>query len=440
MSSTQASRHISHKSDKDGASSASRSNKNFASPKKGGNSNKDDHHHLSEIEVLKLGIAEKNNQIAHLNQAVDQFNQLTDSLTELIKDLEESTSVQLFNAEVTQSAFSSTHELVHITRKGMNELLKIHKEMPQRFEEDFEEKVAMLTEKIDRKRKKIEDINNEIKKIEDDTKMLERMAHIQETETKALKEVSDSLESQKNSVDESHRTESSFLEDQIQTIKSDIRDLKKTVRGKNEKNEKAIQLATQPLSKRTLDSMREDIEINEEIESLERRLNREYQEHEMTNSELEIILVDIQRAKAVIRRFKNSLTKEEKIRHERVNNYLKDVIEQQREEFKRAIKNQKKANSDFEKQKNDLIEEEKILRTYLQSLEKQLREQMQKLPSLALLQHRYDPQEVQRKTAMSRSKQRAPDDPEMRTIKKAILRLQNRRVVSKSVLVGRNMR
>lgn len=312
--------------------------------------------------------------------------------------------------------------------------------MPSRFEADFSKKATQIVDEINQKTAKIEEINSEREKVLAQVQKLERLASIQEKETESLKIICENLKEQKVSIDSHHMTQSAIIHDQIRSIKSNTKNLKQVARAKEEKNQKNAKIANMPPNKKTLDSIKEDIEIQDEIDQLQENLDRELQEHQMTNDELELTKVDIERAKVVIEKFKQSLTKEQKEAADSINNRLKQMIEQQREDFKRAMKNQRKANAELDKQKADLIEEERMLRNYLQSLEKQFQIQTQRLPSLSVLQHRFEPEMQQIRGFPKRSKQRAPDDSEMRTIKKAIFRLQNRKLVSKSVLVGKNLR
>lgn len=399
-----------------------------------------EHHLLLEIEFMKKDISDKNQQIANLKGKVEQFQKLTSDLYDLILDLENSTSMTFINSEQKQSNSIPSRELVKITRQALTELIKIHNDMPIRFESDFSKKATFIVNEINQKSEKIDEINSEREKILEQAKKLERLAKIQEEEIESLKAINDALQEQKSTIDAQHMTQNAIIQDQIQILKSNVKGLKQVARAKEEKNQKTITIANLPLKKKTLDTIKEDIEIQEEIDQLQKRIDRELEEHQTTTDELEVTKVDIERAKAVIEKFKQSLTKEQKETADNINNKLKLMIEQQREDFKRSMKNQRKANAELEKQKADLIEEERMLRNYLQSLEKQLQIQSQRLPSLSVLQHRYEPENQRFKGALRRSKQRAPDDSEMRTIKKAIFRLQNRKLVSKSVLVGKNLR
>ena len=400
-----------------------------------------DHHHINEIELMKKDISDKNQQIAHLKVNVEQFHKLTNDLYQLILELENSTSITFINQEQKQSSkIPSSRELVKITRQALTELVKIHQEMPSRFEADFSKKATQIVNEINQKSEKIDLINAEKEKILEKSKKLERLAKIQESEIESLKSINDSLQEQKTTIDSQHMTQTAIIHDQIQMLKSNVKGLKQVARAKEEKNQKTAQIANLPLKKRTLDSIKEDIAIQDEIDQLQKRIDSEIQEHQTITDELNLTKSDIERAKSVIEKFKQSLTKEQKDAADSINNKLKLMIEQQREDFKRAMKNQRKENAELDKQKADLIEEERMLRNYLQSLEKQLQIQSQRLPSLSVLQHRFEPENQRIKGALRRSKQRAPDDSEMRTIKKAIFRLQNRKLVSKSVLVGKNLR
>lgn len=397
--------------------------------------------HINEIELIKKDISDKNQQIANLNKSVEQYQKMTENLYQLIIDLEKSTSLSFISPEQKQSStLPSSRDLVNITRSALTALIKIHKDMPSRFEADFSKKATQIVDEINQKTAKIEEINSEREKVLTQVQKLERLASIQEKETESLKIICENLKEQKVSIDSHHMTQSAIIHDQIRSIKSNTKNLKQVARAKEEKNQKNAKIANMPPNKKTLDSIKEDIEIQDEIDQLQENLDRELQEHQMTNDELELTKVDIERAKVVIEKFKQSLTKEQKEAADSINNRLKQMIEQQREDFKRAMKNQRKANAELDKQKADLIEEERMLRNYLQSLEKQFQIQTQRLPSLSVLQHRFEPEMQQIRGFPKRSKQRAPDDSEMRTIKKAIFRLQNRKLVSKSVLVGKNLR
>jgi hypothetical protein len=175
--------------------------------------------------------------------------------------------------------------------------------------------------------------------------------------------------------------------------------------------------------------------LNRRISELQKRLNREIEEKELAEAELVHVKFEIQRAEAMIHKFKASLTKEQQIAADNVNNSLKQFIEQQRADYKRAIANQRKRNLELEKQKAELIEEEKMLTGFLQSLEKQLQAQVGKLPSLAQLQHRLEPMTLPRRNPFLKQK-RAPDDAEMRTVKKALIQLKAQKGAAKSVMVG----
>lgn len=397
-----------------------------------------DHHQMNEIAIMKRDINEKNNQISHLNKNIEQFQQLTDNIFDIILELEGTTSLSFLSPEQKfPGAHPQAFELIGILKQALKELVSISTSMPQRYEIDFTKKATELANEINETSDKIHDINIRKAQIIEETQKLERLAHIQEQELSSLAQIDTNLQNQKLQIDNQRSTQQASLHEQVQTYRTNAKELKKISRLKEEKNQKTAKLAYKPLAKKTLDFIKEDVEIQEEIDQLHRRLDRELQEHQMTRDELEMTNIDIERAKGVIEKFKQSLTKEQKENADRINDNLKHMIEQQREDFKRAMRNQRKANSELDKQKADLIEEEKMLRSYLQTLEKQLQMQMNRLPSLSILPSRYEPETQQRRGALTKSKQRAPDDAEMRLIKKAILRMQNRRNVSRSVLVGK---
>jgi hypothetical protein len=264
---------------------------------------------------------------------------------------------------------------------------------------------------------------------------LRRLADIQRQEKQSLQSISDSLDRQLAQSAKQREAETASVHEQIDAVRDSIRILQKSVRSKTDKVQKAEEDAQTKPPKRVISAVREDVDLNQRIAELQKRVDRETFERALSEEELEHVKGEIKRAEAMIDRFKASLTKNQQIAADAVNMRLKVFIEQQREDYRRAIANQRKRNMELEKQKTELIEEEKMLNGFLVSVEKQLQIQMSRLPSLAELQHRMDGGAAQRRSPPAKAL-RAPDDAEMRTIKKAIVQLKTRKGTSKSVLVG----
>jgi hypothetical protein len=187
--------------------------------------------------------------------------------------------------------------------------------------------------------------------------------------------------------------------------------------------------------KRVMDAVKDDIALRKRIAVLQVRLDRERQEKDLAHEELAHVKREIARAELMIEKFKSSLTPEQQVAADNVNDSLRVVIENQREEFKRAIANQRKRNLELEKQRQELVEEEKTLAGFLLTLEKQLQMEMVKLPSLAQLQHRLEVVPGPRRNPQVVGK-RQIDDAEMRTVKKAIIQLKSQKAAAQSLMVG----
>jgi chromosome segregation ATPase len=229
--------------------------------------------------------------------------------------------------------------------------------------------------------------------------------------------------------------EVSGVREEIAAVREAMAALQGTVKTQKDKVARAEVEAQTPPKKRVVEAVKDDAGLSLKINALQRLLEREQAEHELAEAELAHVKGEIRRAHEMIDTFKENLTKEKQDNADDVNSRLKQFIEQQRDDYRRAIANQKKRNIELEKQKTELTEEERMLTGVLQGLDKQLQAQMQRLPSLAQMQQRGIGTSVQKRTTPGKA-MRPLDDAEMRGIKKAILLLKTRKGVSRSVLVG----
>jgi chromosome segregation ATPase len=171
------------------------------------------------------------------------------------------------------------------------------------------------------------------------------------------------------------------------------------------------------------------------IDELAARMERETRERELAEQELRHVRAEIGRAQEMIQKFKDNLTAKRQRAADRVNGQLRAYIEQQRQDFQRAIANQRKKNSELERQRAELIEEEKLLGVVLQTLEKQLQAQMQKLPSLAQLQHGIDGMQPAKSDAAAKIR-RGLEDGEIKGVKRQMLQLKSRSMRPRSLLAA----
>ena len=223
------------------------------------------------------------------------------------------------------------------------------------------------------------------------------------------------------------------VNEEMSRIRKQIKICREEQNVKSKKNIEQRRIATAPYSKRMRDTIKEDFELQNEISKLQQLLEHEYTSHCAAEEELAHTKREIERAKQVMNKYKLSHRKEEKIHSMAVNRDLRLYIEQQREDSQWAIKNQMKKNKELEKQRVDLVEEEAMLSTYLQHVEKKLAAQMLKLPDLAAIQHRTV--EVPKRRIQTAVKKREPDDAEMRTIKKQMAKIHKERIRARTTLV-----
>jgi hypothetical protein len=385
-----------------------------------------------EADIMRRDIADKDSQIIHLNKQIETLGQIAPDMSLFLTDLERATG-ETFLTDADDAP--SPLELAFLVKKGVTRLLALHQELPDRYEHHFMGRAESALSELERKQRQIEEIRTNRTAIEREVARLGRLATLERQEKQSLEMIEGSLTRRKaDSAKQREATEGEVVE-AVAVVEESKAELQKTVKTKEEKKSKfETQIAMRP-PKRVTDAANEGAVLNEKIADLRVRLERETQERLLAEEELQHVHKEIDRAQAMINKFKANLTKAQQGTADSINNRLREDIEQQREDFRRAIANQRRRNIELEKQRAELIEEEKLLAAFLQTLEKQLQAQLHKLPSLAELQHRTDGGGGTRKSTLAKGK-RAPDDPEMRGVKKQIAQMRARKGVSKSVLAG----
>lgn len=389
---------------------------------------------MSNTEFMRREVLEKDQQIAQLQAQVSQIDATYNSVHRLIKDLEVSISTQLLSpTQDLKFSLLTPSETVNFIRNGISTLIKIHTELPQRFEQDFADKITEFNNEIDETDKKIIETRKKREAIEQNNKLLERTYKIEDLERQSLVAIANNLRTQIQSNDNKRQMETLAVNEEMSRIRKQIKICREEQNVKSKKNIEQRRIATAPYSKRMRDTIKEDFELQNEISKLQQLLEHEYTSHCAAEEELAHTKREIERAKQVMNKYKLSHRKEEKIHSMAVNRDLRLYIEQQREDSQWAIKNQMKKNKELEKQRVDLVEEEAMLSTYLQHVEKKLAAQMLKLPDLAAIQHRTV--EVPKRRIQTAVKKREPDDAEMRTIKKQMAKIHKERIRARTTLV-----
>lgn len=386
------------------------------------------------VEILRRDILDKDQQISNLQSKITQINETYELIHKLIQDLESSTGIELlsYSQHNKFNSFTPT-EAVNYIRQGISSLIKIHKDMPNRFEKDFTQRVNQITDEMEQIDNQILDIQKKRQKTDQINQNLTRTLQIEESEKESLHAIVNNLRTQIENSDHQRLLDTMKTQNDTADLQKKIRIYKEQKQQKSQKNEEQRLIATAPYSKRMKDTMKEDIELQEEISKLQQQLEREYQEHFQDEEELQHTENEIQRAKEVMMKFKMSHRKEEKIHADTVNRILRLFIDKQRDDSKWAIKNQMKKNRELERQKADLIEEEQMLSNYLQLVEKKLAAQMLKLPDLTLIQQRSD--DAPKRRINVASKIRDTDDLEMRTIKRQMAKLQKDRIRARTAML-----
>ena len=381
----------------------------------------------SEIDIIRRDIQEKDQQIKQRKKQVKKLNDTTADLKTLIHDLQVATGEELLTPDQkAQFDELEPHECVAIVRKSIRVLVKIHSELGKRFEKDFAAKATEVVEEMKKIEEEIEDVKKRKESVKLNNARLTRFYEMNEKERESLDVISNRLKEQLENTDREARNRTIIAKEQLVKVRKESKEIRAATALKKQRNGQLLATVNAPLSKQLADSIKEDFHLTKEINNLQRLLEREYDEHSIAEEELEHTLSEIKCAKKVIEKYKLAHRPESMSRADQVNKSLRIQIEEQRDKSEWDIKNQVKRNKELERQKLELQEEESMLQHYLELVEKRLAAQMLKLPTLAQIQHRGEP-EPRARVQTRKNKRREPDDLEMRTIKRAISQLQQQR-------------
>jgi chromosome segregation ATPase len=390
-----------------------------------------------ELEQLRRDIADKDSQIALLQSRVEQLAPVASSLVAVLSEVEAAAGRSFLTAEQrSPGSVLASEELVPIMRQAIGFLVTLHTNLPSRFEEDFRRRAEGAVRGIDTRRAKVDGVRAARLAVAADVAKLRRIVEFQRQERQSLEAIATNLRDRRVQSERQMAADTDGLQEQIDGAEDRVRTLGKTIRSKEARFERRshIQASSRP-PKRFVDSVKEDAHLQATIDELSARMERETSERELAEEELRHVRSEIRRAERMIAKIKANLTAERQRAADRVNGQLRAYIEQQREDFHRAIANQRKKNSELERQRAELIEEERLLGVVLQTLEKQLQAQMQKLPSLAQLQQGVDAVAPARGDAVGKIRRRL-DDGEIKGVKKQMLQLKSRRRRPRSLLAA----
>jgi chromosome segregation ATPase len=312
----------------------------------------------------------------------------------------------------------------------------LHRDLPSRFEEDFRRRAEGAVRGIESRRSKLDGVRTARLAAAAEVAKLRRVLEFHRQERESLEAIAMTLRDQRLQSERQMEADTSELREQIDGAEDRVRTLGKAIRSKEARLQRRSQLEASARSpKRVVDSVKEDMLLQATIDELAARMERETSEREVAEEELHHVRAEIGRAEEMIRKFKANLTAERQRAADCVNGKLRAYIEEQREDFRRAIANQRKKNNELERQRAELTEEEKLLGVVLQTLEKQLQAQMQKLPSLAQIQHGIDGIAPAKGDAVGKSR-RALEDGEIMGIQKRMVQLKSKRMRPRSLLAA----
>ena len=391
---------------------------------------------LADIDSMRRDLIEKQKQIESLTIKTAMYTETIEKIQELIHDIEVATEIPLVTeAQKAKFSYLAPNDVVSFLRKGIKNLVQLHQETSKRFEASFHDKVQAIVEKIDEANKKTFETKKKQELIMNANQKLERDIALHHKERKSLQEISESFNQEIMEQKRRIQDISTEAKDLLQKHKNKIERLNTLTRQQQEENQIIEAKTNAPPTKQHYQKVLEMAESEQEIFHLQAELDHEITEHDLAKQELLHVESEIERAQEIIDKFKVTLNKDSRRAAHKVNDKLRKILAKQRDDFQWMIASQQKKNHELEKQYQDLVEEESMLKPYLQSVEKKLAAQMLKLPSLTTLQHKDKVQVPDKNTKGKITKTHEIEDAEMRQIKKTMMKLRSKRTHVKSSLL-----
>ena len=388
-----------------------------------------------ENERMRKDVAEKDAQIQNFSSKVKISKECSQGIRDLIIDLEEATGQEFLSKDQRDTfQYMPPNQGILVIKKGMEYLIKEYDGLTDKYSGVFEEKARKFTDEIDKIEQETKTIIMQRKTVQNENSHLDRVIAIHKKEKESLEQLAEAMQQQLNEQDDASKADISARNAQLVKLRQEIQ--KTTMESNNQDitNNEINQKLLCPVPKRHRDMLNDDREIEEEVAKLEKYLDKEKREHALTRAELDHTNNEIARAKETIMKYKINVNPDTMRYATYVNTTMREYIKFQREEQKRKLLAQIKLNKDLERQINEMEEEQSMLIPYLAQVEKKLAAEMLKLPSLTDIQRRNEPEP---KKSLVKVNRRDLDDQEMRSVKRTIARIKQKRVRAKTAIGGR---
>ena len=388
-----------------------------------------------ENERMRKDVAEKDAQIENFSAKVKISKDCSQGIRDLIMDLEESTGQEFLSKDQRETFEYMPHNQgILVIKKGMDYLIKEYDSLTDKYYSVFEEKAHKITDEIDQIEKSTRAIIMQRMDIQKELAQLDRVISIHKKEKDSLDQLAQSLQMQLDEQNDASKAEISARNAQLAKLRHEIQSTTMESMTQDTVNSNINQQLLLPVPKRHRDMLNDDKELEAEAAKLEKYLEKERREHALTRAALDHTLNEIARANETIMRYKVNVNSDTMRYATYVNTTMREYIKFQREEQKRKLLAQIKKNKDLERQINEMEEEKSMLIPYLAQVEKKLAAEMLKLPSLTDIQRRNEPEP---KKSLVKVNRRELDDNEMRSVKRTITRIKQKRVRAKTAIGGR---
>ena len=385
----------------------------------------------AELELIKKDINDKERLINKLTLKVNDFEESINEIHELLLYIEKSGNITIFSDEQRKKIIPITHfEYTKLLKDSILSLLNSQDRLQQNYISDFTARAWNSSETCNNLKNEILNIKKENLKINKEILNFNRLFEINQKEKNSLQKIVESYEIQLKNYDYNFNNQTENLKEELNYLNEEIDIYENEKIIKEKKNLKIIN----KLNDHKNNNNKIEINLEFEIEKIKKKYQKEIELRNKTLEEYNHIILEIKRGKEQINKFKKALTNDEIIKAEKLNNELKEFIQNERINWDRQISSQIKKNKLIERQINDLKEEILILKPYLNQLEKKYLNKTTKLPTFPFEDNQNNNININNNNNLIINlKYKNLDDLEMKNIKKLMLQISKKKTLSKSI-------
>lgn len=384
-------------------------------------------HQKQEIEIMKKDIADKDAQIRNLSEKCAEFSQACSDIHALIRDFEAVADQKFFSPEQASKNIFITHmEYTKILSNSINSIINQHNSLQDQFTKDFSDYAEDVSKRLIEIRDEFLAVRKRKEEVIENTQYLKRLCQVNERERQSLQTIVEQLNDQKAQIDASAQIDVDNFKQQYDKMHQETREFKQEALQTTMKFEKQL---NKPQPRQISDTRLEDSILQREVTTLARHYDMESQNYENTYKEYQHVMEEINRGKEHIKKHMKALDRQELENAQKVNKELRAYIESERNNDKMRYESQVKRNKELERTIQEHLDEQNMLKQYLQQIDKKMSTQSTKLPILTGGQKENNIESKNTTLILSRHK---ADDAEMKMIKKAMSSIARKKTLNTS--------